>query len=112
MFERKSKFISFCQAVEKKKRIGKSRIFVQSLDYFFVCCFCSIGEKGHSKQAINAMIFNLKLKVAEIPIQFLVRLHFFPLLSKLDTDAILYKVKGINKLSRFRILFTPSNVWL
>ena len=58
------------------------------------------------------MVINLKLKMAEIPIQFLVRLHFFPLLSKLDTDAILYKVKGINKLSRFRILFTPSNVWL
>ena len=46
------------------------------------------------------MIIILKLKMAEFPIQFLVRLHFFRLLSKIDTDAILYKVKGINKLSR------------
>ena len=79
---------------------------------FLGCCYCSAGEKGHSRQAINVMIINLKLKMAEISIQFLVRLHFFPLLSKIDTDAILFKVKGINKLSRFRILFTPSNVWL
>lgn len=92
--------------MEKKKLIGKSRII------FFGCCYCSVGEKGHSRQAINVMVINLKLKMAEIPIQFLVRLHFFPLLSKLDTDANLYKVKGINKLSRFRILFTPLNVWL
>ena len=40
------------------------------------------------------MIINLKFKMAKIPIQFLLRLHFFPLLSKIDTDAILYKVKG------------------
>lgn len=76
LFERKLKFISFCQASEKKKHIEKSPIFVQNLD-FFGCCYCSLGEKGHSRQAIKVMIINLKVKMAEIPIQFLVRLHFF-----------------------------------
>ena len=97
--------------MEKKKLIGKYFCTKFGL-FFFGCCYCSAGEKGHSRQAINVMIINLKLKMAETPIHFLVPLHFFPLLSKIDADAILYKVKGINKLSRFRILFTPPNVWL
>ena len=46
LFERKSKFISFCQASEKKKHIEKSPIFVQNLDFFWLLLLFPRGKRS------------------------------------------------------------------